>query len=713
MPSAEKEPPRTPTSDSARRSGIRSLGPARLGKYDLIARIGKGGMAQVYLARQRGPANFEKIVVVKTIHPHLAAKESFIDMLLDEARIAALLKHPCVVDIYDLGLDEETYFIAMEYLSGEPLLSVLRAGRVKERPLDIHSTCRIIADVADGLHAAHELRDNAGHHLELVHRDVTPGNIVVLYNGQVKIVDFGIAKARGRLAGETDARKLKGKLGYVSPEQIRGQSSDRRADIFALGVVMWEALTYRRLFRGNNPGTVLAAIVKEKLQPPSAVRKEIPPQLDAIVMRALARNPEERYPTAQEMHSDLETFLTGAGALQQRKTIATYMQEVFAEQIQERARILREMHESNAAAAAGPKDAMAAFAIAATDEDDDEGSPRSKESSSEDLEAGARPAAAAGDARRPATPPPSPQHTPADGLTQSGAASITPANLLPNPPSAELGSERRASSLSVGSSGEVAATRSAEAAAMLRRRWRIAAIAGGVAALFVLVFVLQDDAPPEAGSGASERLFAAASGGDQGGQQAVEPGTAPGQTVTAAAAPDAGAATADTPTEPTTPTEPAVDDPAAGAEEEGDEIEIAGQGAATAGDRRNPTTRTENAQMVTERPRPANPGTERPRPVEPGHPRDDGRAARKRAETLYQEGATLFVKGQLLAAQLKFREAQQLAPTYAPAYRGMGLVHQASGQRKQAARAYRQYLRLSPGARDRAEILARIEQVEQ
>jgi eukaryotic-like serine/threonine-protein kinase len=708
MPSAEKEPSRDRSRASARRPGVRPTGPNRLGKYELIARIGKGGMAQVYLARQRGPANFEKVVVVKTIHPHLAAKDAFIEMLLDEARIAALLKHPCVVDIYDLGLEDDTYFIAMEYLSGEPLLSVLRAGRVKNRPLDVYGTARIIADVADGLHAAHELRDNAGHHLELVHRDVTPGNIVVLYNGQVKIVDFGIAKARGRLASETDARKLKGKLGYVSPEQIRGENADRRADIFALGVVMWEALTYRRLFRGNNPGTVLAAIVKEKLRPPSSERPEVPAALDAICMRALARKPDDRYSTAQELHADIEAFLTGAGALPQRKAIAGYMEDVFAEQIQERARILREMHESSATA--GPKDATAAFAPPRVVDEDSGPSAAASDDTSDDLAGGdAGPGAVA------AAPAP---HKPGDGLS---VASVTPAGLLPN--AVKGGIDGRASSLNAGSSGELAAIQApvdaGGHAAARRRRWQIATAASAAVLLLVLLAVLQDSEPSQPRGGqSSDRLFAAGDGSGPADQpaRATVPAAEPATEVPVATDP----ATAENPTASANPgpTAATPDEPAAAGEPgAGDEaLEIHDREEDSASSARRRRTSARRTETVTDRPRTAETPAERPMKTEtpterPPPAERPGAPARKRAESLYQEGVSLFVQGEFMAAQLKFREALELAPGYAPAYRGMGMIHQASGQRKQAARAYRDYLRLSPRARDRAEIEARLQQV--
>jgi serine/threonine-protein kinase len=706
MPSAEKDSLRGRPSERSRPSG--SVGPARLGKYELIARIGKGGMAQVYLARQRGPANFEKVVVVKTIHPHLAEKKSFIDMLLDEARIAALLKHPCVVDIYDLGLDDDIYFIAMEYLSGEPLLSVLRAGRVENKPLDINATCRIIADVADGLHAAHELHDNAGNHLELVHRDVTPGNIVVLYSGQVKIVDFGIAKARGRMTSETDARKLKGKLGYVAPEQIRGQNADRRADIFALGVVMWEALTYRRLFRGTNPGTVLAAIVKDKLHPPSSVRPEIPPELDAICLRALARDPDERYPTAQELQSDIETVLA-ASASMQRKSIASYMQRVFARQIDERNRLLREMHESGVAA--GPKDATSTFAPAPQTSEEEY---TSNDDTPAAVAAGTGQGSATGAAldRAPAATSaglPGP-HTPGNGLA--------PVMLPPFPgqraPSASDSMDGRSSSLNVGSSGEVASARGFDgnaAQSLRRRRWWLAGVGTAVVGLIVLTAVLGDDSLAP-GDQASERLFAAASS-PSGTTAPAGPAAAENPAPAAATPPEAGE-----PDPAAGEVEPAA---AQGAEAGSDELVIFEDEPAAAPDPSSASERTRPAaeRGVSQTGTATQRGTNRPgtTPREPDRARpavaEGGAARRKRAEVLYNEGASLFVKGELAPAQLKFREALQLAPGYAPAYRGMGLVHQASGQRKQAARAYQQYLRLAPKARDRNDIEARLAQVSQ
>src|SRR5688572_16777750 len=238
-------------------------------------------MAEVQLALQRGPAGFEKLVVVKLVHNNLASQKAFVDMLLDEARVAALVKHPNVVDIYDLGQADGRYFIAMEYLEGEPLLAVLRAGREGNR-LDCLSTGRLIADTADGLDAAHELRSMSGDPIELVHHDVSLGNIVVLYNGQVKLVDFGVAKAT---MSTTDAVRVQGKFSYMAPEKLKGGAGDRRSDIWSLGVVLWEALTLRRLFKGGNDQDTLKLVLESRINPPSVVAT-VPKALDAIVMRA-------------------------------------------------------------------------------------------------------------------------------------------------------------------------------------------------------------------------------------------------------------------------------------------------------------------------------------------------------------------------------------------------------------------------------------------
>jgi len=302
----------------------------RLGRYELISRIGSGGMAEVFLARQVGLMNFEKVVVVKTIHDHLAQQEEFITMLLDEAKLSAMIKHPCVVDIYDLGRVDDTFFIAMEYLAGQSMTQVLSAGRKAKKALDIWSTLRIIADAADGLHAAHNLKAMTGEFLELVHRDVSPGNIIVLYDGHVKLVDFGIAKARRR-ATVTAPLQIKGKLGYISPEQIRGGRIDRRSDIFSLGVVMWESLTYRRLFKPNTGAKTIDELREGERRPPSELRPNIPIAVDEICLKALADDPLARFQTAREMRNAIEGVLREANFYRETGGTVAYMNELFGD----------------------------------------------------------------------------------------------------------------------------------------------------------------------------------------------------------------------------------------------------------------------------------------------------------------------------------------------------------------------------------------------
>ncbi len=312
--------------------------PRRLGKYELVAKIGEGGMAEVHLARQRGPKKFQKLVVVKTVHSKLASKPALAEALLDEARIAALVKHPNVVDIYDLGEEQGTYFIAMEYLEGESLATVLMASRTGPR-LDPFSTARIIADSAAGLHAAHELRALDGTVLELVHQDVTPGNVIVLYTGQVKLVDFGVAK----VSTSAESGLVKGKAGYLAPELFDGASADRRCDVWSLGVVLWEALTLRRLFGVKTEEETFDRIRTLPIPPPSRQALAVTKDLDDVCLKALARDPAARYQTAREMQEDLLAVLRAANWSGDSEPIARFMRTSFAPQIAARREVLREV----------------------------------------------------------------------------------------------------------------------------------------------------------------------------------------------------------------------------------------------------------------------------------------------------------------------------------------------------------------------------------
>ena len=308
----------------------------RLGKYELIARIGEGGMAEVYLARMLGPMNFEKILVVKTIHPQLVTEQEFLTMLFDEARLSALIRHPNVVDIYELGHADNMYFIAMEYLEGQALSTLIAAG-AKGYDLDPCAVARLIA--AGGLHAAHELHTSSGKALELVHRDISPANLMVLYDGSVKVLDFGVAKARGRLT-QSLSRQLKGKVGYASPEQLSGQKIDRRSDIFSLGVVLWEALAYRRLFASDEAQCTMERMQGGAIVPPSTHRPQVPPPLDDVCLRALAVDPAHRYQTAAQFKEALEDVIRMIGSHRETEAVAAYMQRVFARRRTERSKLL-------------------------------------------------------------------------------------------------------------------------------------------------------------------------------------------------------------------------------------------------------------------------------------------------------------------------------------------------------------------------------------
>lgn len=273
----------------------------QLGRYELVARIGEGGMAEVYLARQRGPRQFEKLVVVKLVHPQVAARPEFATMLLDEARIAALVKHPNCVDVYDLGEEDGTFFIAMEYLEGESLAAILRAARQGPR-LDPFSIGKLIAECASGLHYAHELRGLDGEPLDLVHQDVTPANIFVLYTGQVKLVDFGVATVHTG----TESTLVRGKAAYLAPELLAGGRPGRQTDVFALGVVLWELCAGARLFFRGPVFLTMAAVI-EHAPPPLA-----DPALDAIARAALAKDPAARIATPAELAARLEACATSA-----------------------------------------------------------------------------------------------------------------------------------------------------------------------------------------------------------------------------------------------------------------------------------------------------------------------------------------------------------------------------------------------------------------
>jgi serine/threonine protein kinase len=305
---------------------------ARLGKYQLLRRVATGGMAEIYVARADGLAGFEKLVVLKRILPQHAESEEFIRMFLTEARLAATLHHPNIVQVYDIGEDAGTYFFTMEWVQGQDLRKLVRAARKAERPLPLEHIVHIVAGVAAGLEHAHARTDADGRPLGIVHRDVSPSNVIVTYDGAVKLVDFGIAKAASAQAA-TVAGTLKGKIPYMSPEQCRGEGVDNRSDVFSIGTLIWELTTGLRLFSGDNEIAVLNRVARGDVPPPSTVRPDYPPGLEEVVMRALQSDPRARYQTAMDLQIDLEDFAREARLPVSSARLAKFMRELFADEI--------------------------------------------------------------------------------------------------------------------------------------------------------------------------------------------------------------------------------------------------------------------------------------------------------------------------------------------------------------------------------------------
>ena len=284
--------------------------PKRFGKYTLLRSLAKGGMAELFLALQKSVAGFEKLIVIKRILPSMNQDAAFIEMLLHEARIAATLSHPNIVQIFDVGSAEGLYFIAMEHVHGEDIRSVVRQMKQKSVPeFPLEHALAIALGMCAGLAYAHEKPDLDGTPLGIVHRDISPQNVVLTFSGDVKIVDFGIAKSDNKMAGDTKSGKLKGKVPYMSPEQARGEQIDARSDIFATGVMLFELTTGKRLFKGASEFETLKLICEREYPKPSQIRPAYPPKLEAIVMKALAKDRNQRYQSAREMQSDLEQFV--------------------------------------------------------------------------------------------------------------------------------------------------------------------------------------------------------------------------------------------------------------------------------------------------------------------------------------------------------------------------------------------------------------------
>jgi serine/threonine-protein kinase len=300
------------------------------GKYQLLAELGHGGMADVFLAVSEGAAGVQKLGVVKRLRENLVDEPEFVAMLLDEARLAARLNHPNVVQTNEVGQVGKQYFIAMEYLDGQAL-NRIHYRAAKREALSLSHHVRILADVLAGLHHAHELTEFDGTPLGVVHRDVSPQNVFVTYEGQVKVVDFGIAKAVGS-SHETTAGIVKGKVTYMAPEQALGFPVDRRADVFSVGVMLWEAASKKRMWSGVQDLVIVSRLMSGDIpRSPRAVNPEVPERIDAICQKALAKNPDERHATAAELQAELETWLKDEGEHVGARSLGAIVSELFAD----------------------------------------------------------------------------------------------------------------------------------------------------------------------------------------------------------------------------------------------------------------------------------------------------------------------------------------------------------------------------------------------
>ena len=283
-----------------------------LGKYRLVKLIASGGMAEVYLAKQAGAAGFEKMVCLKRILPHLARDKQFVEMFLNEARLAARLDHPNIVSIFDLGEANGNYFIAMEFIDGPSLRAIHKLAAERGEHLPIPEICKIVSMAAGGLQYAHDLTGSDGKPLGLVHRDISPDNVLVHRNGSAKVVDFGIAKAANS-SSQTRTGTLKGKVAYMPPEQLRGEQLDRRTDVFALGVVLYELLAGKRPWEGTSEVALIGKIMTEEPQPLGELRPDAPHELIAIVEKTLAKDRSQRYQSCHELQADLEALVVEMG----------------------------------------------------------------------------------------------------------------------------------------------------------------------------------------------------------------------------------------------------------------------------------------------------------------------------------------------------------------------------------------------------------------
>jgi serine/threonine-protein kinase len=302
----------------------------RVGRYRILSELGRGGMSNVYLAVARGPGGVNKLVVLKALLPDLSTEPYALSMFLDEARLAAQLNHPNVVQTYEVGTEGDRHVIVMEYLEGQSFSATVRRAEREGSPLPVPLQIRIIINALEGLHYAHELCAYDGAPLALVHRDISPQNVFVTYDGQVKVLDFGIAKATSS-STHTATGVLKGKIAYMAPEQIIAESVDRRADIYSIGCMLWATAAGRKLWKDTPDVHIMRRAINGELPTPQSVNPRCDDELNRIVMKALATNPDDRYQTALDLQHDLELHMEQLTGIVKQKEIARYVSELFAD----------------------------------------------------------------------------------------------------------------------------------------------------------------------------------------------------------------------------------------------------------------------------------------------------------------------------------------------------------------------------------------------
>jgi serine/threonine-protein kinase len=319
--------------------------PRIVGRYALYDEIAAGGMATVHIGRLLGPVGFSRTVAVKRLHPQFARDPEFVAMFLDEARLAARIRHPNVVPTLDVVALDQELFLVMEYVQGESLSRLVKASRKAEPAAPLSLVTTVMAGVLHGLHAAHEAKTERGEPLAIVHRDVSPQNVLVGIDGVARVLDFGVAKAAYR-AQTTREGQIKGKVAYMPVEQIKNERIDRRVDVYAAAAVLWEAVTRRRLYQAESDAALLAMVLFEPPPPPSSVVPDLPPELERIIMRGLARDPDQRYATAREMALELEACLPVAST----SAVGAWVERLAGQAIATRARRISDIESSSSTA---------------------------------------------------------------------------------------------------------------------------------------------------------------------------------------------------------------------------------------------------------------------------------------------------------------------------------------------------------------------------